>query len=378
MPSLVLCYAPEDSALADRLGRYLETNLGYRISRGECLVRPGFDLVDAVERALSAEAALVLLSPHSVPAAWSRDKWEPVFFQKATEFGTLVGFVLLEECRFPGLIRRHRYFDATTDFAGEARTIRRWLLRPELPLRRDVALDESSTELRVRLGEQPGFAQDVDHAAATAFTSACGEDFEGIHRVDCLARSRAGILGDIGRLLQVRLAGTVAQNREALLQQCREHRYLFLLDNTRPEDRDFLSFGGLASAIFTKNAPRREPAPLEAIGAAFLAAPRDEALCAEHMGDAMLCTASLVASDFEAGLRLGWAVVAALKEAGRFAEAVETLELMEAAARHREDTLALYRIGWEQSWLRETSPDHETLCILPTAGPEVTQLSLFA
>src|SRR5436309_2261325 len=100
MPAVILCHSPEDIAPVRALGTYLGANLPYEICYEEGALRQGFDLVDATERALSAEAALVLLSPRSVPMSWKREKWEPVFFQKPAEFSSLLGFVLLEECKF--------------------------------------------------------------------------------------------------------------------------------------------------------------------------------------------------------------------------------------------------------------------------------------
>ena len=92
MPSLVLCYAPQDEPFARESGRYLEVNLPIGISYTEGVVSPDFDLIEAAERALSAEFALVLLSPDSVPKTWRRETWEPVFFAKPLEFGALLGY----------------------------------------------------------------------------------------------------------------------------------------------------------------------------------------------------------------------------------------------------------------------------------------------
>jgi hypothetical protein len=374
MPSLVLCYAPEDETPARRLGGYLEANLPYQVSYEECVAGPGFDLVDAVEGALSADVALVLMSPRSIPKPLNRNKWEPVFGRKAAGFGTRLGFVLLQECAFPLLIRRSRFFDATSDFEGQSRAVRRWLLRPDQPIQSDRVLNAGANDLRTAVGDRPGAVPDTDHATATAFSAACAEDFEAVHRFDCLGRTRAGILGDLGHALQLKLAGNVEQNREAFQQQCRDRRYLFLMDNVDATDQDFLNFGGLASVIFTSNSPLRERAGRDAINDGFLAVPRDEVVCAGLVGDAVVCVTDLLESDFEPGLRLGWAVVSFLSAAARFAEAVEVLETMGKFARDRDDELALNRIERELSWLRE---DGDSIRILRTAAPEVEQLPLF-
>jgi hypothetical protein len=377
MKALILCHAPEDGALARSLGDYLSTNLAYDVCYDEQIHLPGSDLIDATERALSADAALILLSPRSVPKTWNREKWEPVFFHKPAEFGSLLGFVLLEPCKFPDLLRRHRFFDVSADLLSEARRIRRWLLRPGQQPPQDAAPDPFSLELRASIGDRPGVSFDIDYSRAQTFAKTCAADFEAVRYIDCLGRSHAGILGDIGHAVGLRLAGTVRENRAALSAWADEHRCLLLIQNATPEDREFLALGGRVSTIFTTNAPLRERPDLDQIAGAFLAVPRDEALCASLTGDAALCVTGLLDSDFESGLRLGWALVGYLRAASRFAEVVEVLDGMEKQARKREDALALYRIGWEQSWLRETSPEGESVCILPTASDEVTQLSLF-
>ena len=380
MPSLVLCYAPEDDALARRLGEYLAANLACNIVYGECVVRPGFDLVDAAERAISAELALVLLSPHSVPKPWQREKWTPVFLEQPEQFDCLLGCVLLEECRFPDLLRRQRFFDATSDFQGAVRRIRRWILHPDQLLRPDAATDVIPDArvlgLRKRVGDQPGTETGVDYALVAAFSADCQLDFEGACTVDCLGRTRAGVLGDIGHAVHLRLAGNVPENHGACVDWCRVHRYLFVLHNVAPEDHVFLAFGGLSSVIFTAASPGRMPADEGQIEAVFIASPRHEAACLALLSDAAACVAGLLDSAYDSGLRLGWAVVSVLRAAERFAETVEVLEMMEMAARRCGDTPGLFRIEWEQSWLRDTSAHDGTVNILPTAGPEVAQLVL--
>jgi hypothetical protein len=202
-------------------------------------------------------------------------------------------------------------------------------------------------------------------------------DFEASYTWRCFGRTRAGVLGDMGHALGLPLAGTVQENRETLAALCRKHRYLFLFEGVSAGDRDFLNFGGRSSVIFTCDDQPRSRTGADAIAAAFLAVPRDDSHCALLLGDAVACMSQCLDSDFELGLRFGWAIVSVLRAAQRFAETVEVLDSMEQAARLREDALALYRIEWEQSWVRESAATGEAICILPTAGPEVAQLSLF-
>jgi hypothetical protein len=378
MALLVFCYAAEDEKSARRLGAFLESNLSYDISYDECVVRSGFDLVDAAERALSAEAALVLLSPDSAPRPWRREKWEPVFFVRPAEFRTRLGFVLLRECGFPELLRRQHFFDISRDFTEGARRITRWLLRPDQPAAREYPLTPEFARLRAAIADQPGTARDVPAASASDFAKICAADFEAVYRIGCANRSRAGILGDAGHAVGIRVAGNAEENLSTLTAHCRGRRYLFIFENLRREDREWAEFGGRSSAIFVAagaEEPMNARIPLEEIGAAFFTSPRDEARCAEMLGDASGYLSELLTSDYEAGLRLGWALVSVLKSAERFAETVEVLESMENAALGRKDMTALFRIQWEQSWLRDSDPGGR-VSILPTAGSEMTQLTL--
>jgi hypothetical protein len=371
MPSLVFCYASEDETEARELARFLEANLAYEVSLEECRVRPDFDLIDAAERALSADAALILLSPASVPKTWKRERWEPVFSGNAQEFGTPLGFALLRECKFPELFRRRKFFDLSVNFLQGSRDVKHWLMRPEGVGSRTDAFPD----LRAAIADAPGVSLGVAPDLARDCASTCAGDFEGVYCVACHGRSAAGVLGDIGYAAGLRLPGNAAQNRGAVVTACAAHRWLFVFEGLSAEHRELVNFGGKSSVVVTSDAgaPRL---PVEEIGAAFLVSVRDDARCGPLVGPATLLTYELLGSDFTAGLRLGWALLAVLKSAGRFAESVEVLAAMEAGARARNDDMALYKIEWEQSWTSDNS-DAWSVRILPTASEEVAQLSLF-
>jgi hypothetical protein len=361
MPSLVLCYAADDEIAVRRMGGYLETNLPFSVSYSEAVMRPGLDLVGATERAISAEMALVFLSPHSVPAVWNRQKWEPVFFEQPDEVGSLLGCVLLADCKFPELLRRKVFFDARTDPDQAARRLRRWLLRPH----RQPDMDAPASEL----ADRPAVT-DLACADAENFATQHQADFEAVYRVNCQGRSDAGILGDLGHALELRLPGTTIQNRAALQAESPKHRRLFLIAHATPAHRELLEFGGLASMIFLTDAPFRTPASPEEVMAAFLTPVRDEALCSVLLSDAIACLDVLPEPEL---IRLGWAIVAHLKDSERYAETIELLEFLHTRA----GTASVKRIEWELSWLCDKpfqgEPDH----ILPTAAGDVVQLSLF-
>src|ERR1700743_3503792 len=334
MPSLVLCYAPQDEPFARESGRYLEVNLPIGISYTEGVVSPDFDLIEAAERALSAEFALVLLSPDSVPKTWRRETWEPVFFAKPLEFGALLGFVLVRPCRFPDLLRRRYFFDASHDPLAAMRDLKRWLMRPQPLIPRPAAEPSAGlNELRLRIADQPGVIDGVDPDLAYKFASECSADFEGVHLLDCRDPSRGGIVGDLGSAMGLQLPGTLDRNVRDLHEHCRDRRVLFVLAGASPGVRDVAACGGRTSVILTDRAD-------------FPSDPHSIAFAIRQFHE-------LLETNPPSALRSGWAIVAELKSAGRFAEIVELLEIMAQASRDSADFPALSRIEREQFWMQD-------------------------
>lgn len=366
MKSLVLCRAPEDEAFARELGHFLERNLTYQVAWSEGVIAPGFDLMEVSERALSADAALVLLSPHSVPGAWKRDVWEPLYFEKPGELGSHLGFILLEACGYPALIRRRLpFFDATSDATAVLRHVKRWLLRPDGGTPWAFVPSPVLNELRLQIVDSPGVAAGVEVAIVERFTAECFADFEAVHRIDARARTRAGIVGDVGHATGLRLPGTLAQNVLDLREWCGDHRVLFIFDELEPGLADFVAFGGKASVIIAGTAVARAERAPEEIYAAFLAPLRDRNACLAIIGDAVRNVQALFATDVTAALRLGWAVVSTLQSAERFAEVLELLDAMAGPARDSGDAKALLRVEREQFWMQDyadgviSAPPHE-------------------
>jgi hypothetical protein len=333
MDSVVLCYAPGDEVFARYLAEFLEANLPLVVSCSEGVVGPDLDLIEAADLALSAQVALVLLSPSSVPKVWNRKIWEPVLFDRPKEFQTFLGFVLLSECTFPALLRRERFFDASTDPLAAVRELKRCLLRPvvsrvEMPGPAPRVGPEFD-EMRADLGDRPGTALEIPAEFALRFAHDCREDFEAVYRFDCRDRSRAGITGDIGSNLGLVMSGTVEENRATLERWCAGHKALFVLAGVNGEDRDFATPGGRTSVIFTTPLPVGLPGSIP-----------------NATGDAV--------REFQETLDigLGWRAVKLLKVQERLAEVLEVLDAMAGTGRSRNDTDALLRIEKEQFWTR--------------------------
>ena len=362
MRSAVLCHAAEDKTFAESLARFVERNCPIEVSLAEGEIREGEDLIDRVEWAASADIALVLLSPASACKQWKRERWEPVFDEQASTRAIL----LLRECRFPKLLRAHHFFDASRDSLAGRRALKRWLLAicgrvegaAQLPGQDEQysATPEFLEELRRRVADRPGIEFDVPRNDALAFASACGDDFEGVIWIDCAYRDEAGVLGDSGRLLNLKLVGSIEESKKNLLDACAERRFLLVFENMLPDLRELFPFRGKSSALFTAPAKLKPPRPLAELAALFLNWAADHESCLRALGEAkhhLELLPFLSAENASMAMQLGSAMCALLKHFDRLAEAYDVLDLMKEAAQTDGDTLRRYDFEWEQSWILE-------------------------
>jgi len=352
MATVVLCYASPDEPFARSLADFLASNLPLSVSLTDAVIGPDITLTDAVERALSAEIALVLLSPLSVPPAWHRSIWEPLFFSKPKELGTHLAFVLIADCKFPPLLRRGRFFDASQHSLPAFRRVRNWLLRPDELAGASVPVSPESEELRHTVADRPGIVRGIAPERALQFVSECSADFEAVHIFDCRNRSRAGILGDIGHRLGLNLSGRTEHNRAALAAWATGHRVLFVLAGVNDSDCDSLAPGGMTSVIFSL--PPNGDFP----GCVWSAA-----------AEAVRAFSASLRANNAGSLTLGWSAVGILKGLARFAEVLEVLEAMAEFAQSQGSAQDRSRIAREQYWISDTL-DYEGPALAPPSDPE--------
>ncbi|HVT95429.1 MAG TPA: toll/interleukin-1 receptor domain-containing protein [Bryobacteraceae bacterium] len=356
MKTAVLCFCESDEESGVALAEFLSKTCPVTIEMSEGRLRPGFDLLDAAALAISADVAIILLSPDSVPRSWPRERWEPVLTEEAGALGTRVAFVMLRDCKFPALFRRRDFFDFSGDPVSARRRLKHWLLGGN-PVRAGVP-DITATapeppefaSLALTLADGPGVKSGLTAAQAFHFANAFAPDFEGLIYVDCFARTRAGILGDVADALGLRLTQRAEKNREALEQVCRDRRLLFIFENLEAANRGWASFGGLSSIIFTgAGTESRHPLGFEETLKLFAAWPSNEDACLRALGDAHFALHSSVA--LHRRLQLGENTSAFLRHRNRLAEAYEVLDSMAGWLRDRGDTLGLHRVAWDQSWI---------------------------
>jgi hypothetical protein len=340
--SAIICHAQEDTAVAGEIAAYLEINCALTVSREAISLEERRDLIDAVEIGLSADIVLVALSPASAPNPWKRERWEPVFLRQPGVLGTRMACLLLRECRFPELFRRGSFFDLSEDSLAGMRALKRWVYGLSQPI-----TNGKFEALRRRIADRPAIETGLGVEEAIAFSEDCREDFEGVFRIDCARRSRAGILGDIAHALGLRLPDSAERNRTTLIGFCANRRCLFLFDHLAEQDRDLVDLGGKASIIITRS-ELHERRPLTELESLFTSWPRHSDDCLKALGDAQ----SWLNED-RASMPLGFAALALLKNFDRLAEACEILGIMADTARAAGDLLAAHRLLWEQSTIRQ-------------------------
>jgi hypothetical protein len=298
MQSASICHAEADQPFARRLADFLEVNFSFAVSYEDAAE----DIIHATGRAISADLALVLLSPASVPKPLPLGTWEDAFLEQPKELMTPLGFVLLGDCPFPKLLRRERFFDASRGELRAFRDIKRWLLRPNEITGSKPEVSPDLEDLRRSLVDRPGIALDVRPDLSERFAVECGDEFEAVYRLDCSCLSHDGVLAEIGLTQPGRVLLVLGGVHDVLPEMAR------------------------ASVIFTSAVEGAIP---------------------NAASDAVRNFAR------EASFSAGWPAVALLKQQARLVEALEILDAMAQTARDSGDDQALTRVEREQYWLRD-------------------------
>ena len=167
MRSTILCYAAADADFARELAGFIELNCAATRFDKEALIQPGCDLIDAAERALSADCLLILLSPDSWSGTWLRARWEPILVDEARKFETQIAYVLLRPCKFPDVFRRNAFFDLSEDRLAGQRILKRWLLRQNPFFRARLSSPNPArrpgSRLRLLIGSSAGWPTSLEY-----------------------------------------------------------------------------------------------------------------------------------------------------------------------------------------------------------------------
>jgi hypothetical protein len=386
MRPVALCYSPVDAGAATELRSYLETNCPVSIEDG--VMQMGADLLDSVETGLSFDYVLMLLSPYSTEPAWPRKRWESILFEQPKQMRTRIAYVLLEECKFPAILRKETFFDLARDFTAGRRSLKRWMLAqltpvppiPNLP-ERLPGLSELDIDSLESLADWPEFTQAPDRDTALAFAHARHADLEAVVWLNCTRRGRVGVLGDVAHGLNLRLEGTLDDNLRELTDYCAEHRVLLLFENLGAGLTEIVNFGGKASVVIVDSAETAPKRTLTELLRLFSSWKRNAGKCLAVLGDveSQLDSPDILKEEiWPDACSLCSAAVALLKDYGRLAEAYDLLSRVSSAMQVRGDLAALGKVDWETSWILEHWDQPVQIPgRMAAALSEPTQMSLF-
>src|SRR5579862_8257665 len=267
MSKVFPCYSAVDRELVRELAGFLERGTGVEVLLEEGEMPAGADLIAKVEEGLSADVALVVLSPEAVPARWVLERWKSVFWEQAAEVGTHVGILLCRDAKFPDLLRRKHFFDLRQDRLGGFRAIKRWLISlsplpekaPFIPAKQP-AFGGREAELETLcclLADAPGMAvvEAGPGAGKTAlaleFARRHREDFDAVFWLTCGTRSAAALAGDLAAQLGVRLDRDLETDLNEIRRLCARHRCLLILDDAVASTAALLTPRGRTSVLLT-------------------------------------------------------------------------------------------------------------------------------
>jgi len=248
--TVFIAHSQADEEFVRNFGAFLEVGCDVSVFREDGLVRPGQDLLAVAENGLSADVLVLVLSPASNLVRWVRERWESVLVVRAAELGTRVAVVLIEECTFPGLLRRGgNFFDATEERMTAFRRLKRWIwgiqLGTEPAMTFSADLEAIYEAVADRVGRTTTSAE-----RAKRFAREASREFEAVLWVPAYGRTLAQIACETGAQLGMRLAGPLDEDCRTVRDVMSERRCLLVMD-TPTSSVDALLPEGRTSVLFT-------------------------------------------------------------------------------------------------------------------------------
>ena len=225
-----MAHAAADAGFARELGSFLETGCNVSVFHEDGVIGPGEDLISIAENGLSADILVLVLSPASNLPRWVRERWEPVLSVRAKELGTRVAVVMLEECAFPGLLRRGgHFFDASERRIAGLRRLKRWIWGLELGTEPAMSYSADLETLYADVADQIGTVM-AGAGEAQRFAHEASRDFEAVLWIPAHQRTLAQVAGAAGEQLGLRLAGPVEEDCKVVREVLAKRRCLLILD----------------------------------------------------------------------------------------------------------------------------------------------------
>jgi hypothetical protein len=277
---------------------------------------------------------------------WPRPEWERVLVEGVRESGSQVAYILREVCPFPPVLKRRAFFDSITD-------IRQWVIQTLYPERNPPLLRSGQPDDSLRaLLDNPVLLDGIKRSPADWFISQYWRWFENVYRVQCGSATRSGVLGEMAHVMGLRLAGTVDQNFEALRNQARRQRALYVFEDLPEEFQELAELGGKASVIVLAQESVPEPVTLARLKETFFAPNPDEAFCLRMLG--RFISSEQEPDNWDDMKSIGFRARLFFQQEMRLAEAHELLVWLAIQAQRNGDRRALEQVQWEENWILDS------------------------
>jgi pentatricopeptide repeat protein len=250
--SVFLAHASADASAAQEIRTFIEAGCdGVRFAP-DAAIQPGQDLFAAAESGLSEHVLVLLLSPASNPARWPLQSWEPFLHPPAAD-GAKIAIFLLQDCVFPGRLRRGlRLFDGTAERLTAMRQLKRWLHSIQLGTSASMTFSPDLEFLYRALADRPGTLA-APGAMAARFAQQAVYDFSAVCWIPAIGRTLTQIAGEIGAQLRMTLDGPPEDNCRRVRDMLSGRRCLLVLDAPQAALDPILP-GGQTSILFTTEA----------------------------------------------------------------------------------------------------------------------------
>lgn len=380
MPVLIPVHSCADSGIAGDFARFLEAGSRIRVLVAEGAIPEEGRLVDAVERALSADLVLVFLSPSAVACRASGSEWEAVLQEQARELGVAVASAMVDACTPPALLKRS-LFEVGNDALGAFRRIKQWAMSHSYATERAQPSTFSGPwnrrleELREEVADKPGriHLSPAEAHLLDSFLEGCGRDFERVVRVDCAGRYRENLIGELCAGAGLATPGPFEADEQSAASLFAEARLLLVFENL--SEPDWLPpLGELCSVLTTEPVVTWQP-PAQQVLDDLRNWPNAERGGLNLIPAAFSLFESSRLEDWPVAREAGRLAFLILKRAERYAEAAAWAGRLERTAIHHGDREAAFESAGERAWIVEGWGDAAERDAAPAVEPE--QLSLF-
>ncbi len=240
MLDVFLCHSSSDRAVAQSIAACLEVGAEARVILDECSAPDGDTVANRWDAGVSAGAILLLLSADSVPPQPTRKNWEELLHHLELSGEPQVGFLRLEECRYPPMLERRRFFSWGDDLRGTLRAMQRWLLtlHPSPSGRLFVPAELPNFSVRQEdleplwdaLVDGSGSFRVGDSRLAQVFARNARTHFRDVLWVGCHSRHPISIVGELGVRLGLPMECNADEAARKVGSALDEHRVLVVLD----------------------------------------------------------------------------------------------------------------------------------------------------